>query len=164
MPLRFEDFAVVVVARKTATGPGRRPKPSASGRRAQAGHRNNSVGRTSPCSLVWTRLPTEPSSRYPPGAPTVVEVETLGYVLLNAGPGYNGDPGWSHGRWLGPSSAVRVDADLNDPALQGQAAFAVIDHVARATCDGQVGYGLFEHASLGRHEPSGFAGWDSVAP
>jgi hypothetical protein len=36
--------------------------------------------------------------------------------------------------------------------------------VARATCDGATGWGLFEHASLGRHDPSGFADWSSVAP
>ena len=26
------------------------------------------------------------------------------------------------------------------------------------------GWGLFEHASLGRHDPTGFADWNSVAP
>ena len=26
------------------------------------------------------------------------------------------------------------------------------------------GFGLFEHASFGRHDPSGFTGWESVAP
>jgi hypothetical protein len=40
---------------------------------------------------------------------------------------------------------------------------SVVDHVARATCEGAVGWGLFEHASLGRHDPSGFADWTSVA-
>jgi hypothetical protein len=57
-----------------------------------------------------------------------------------------------------------VDADLSDPVLGGQLTFGVIDHVARATCDGLVGYGLFEHATIGRHAPSGFETWESMAP
>jgi len=40
----------------------------------------------------------------------------------------------------------------------------VVDHVARATCEGGEGWGMFEHETFGRHEPSGFTGWESVAP
>jgi hypothetical protein len=40
----------------------------------------------------------------------------------------------------------------------------VIDHVGRATLDGREGWGLFEHGTMGRHEPSGFGDWDAVAP
>jgi hypothetical protein len=44
----------------------------------------------------------------------------------------------------------------------------VIDHVGRAVChEGGTqseGWGLFEHGALGRHDPSGFADWLSVAP
>ena len=29
---------------------------------------------------------------------------------------------------------------------------------------GRLGRGLFEHASMGRHDPTGFADWSSVAP
>ena len=42
--------------------------------------------------------------------------------------------------------------------------FGIVDSVARFTCEGQVGYGLFEYLLLGRHDPSGFAGWEDVAP
>jgi hypothetical protein len=34
----------------------------------------------------------------------------------------------------------------------------------RARFAGEEGWGLFEHASLGRHDPTGFADWSSVAP
>jgi hypothetical protein len=45
----------------------------------------------------------------------------------------------------------------------------VIDHVGRAVCrdgDGEPveGWGLYEHGALGRHDPSGFADWLTVAP
>jgi hypothetical protein len=62
----------------------------------------------------------------------------------------------------GWTSASRYD--LNDPDLAPRIPFGVIDHVARATCDGATGWGLFEHATFGRHDPSGFAEWGSVAP
>ena len=48
------------------------------------------------------------------------------------------------------------------------AMFGVIDHVGRASCSvgGQTveGWGLFEHGALGRHDPSGFADWLTLAP
>jgi hypothetical protein len=44
----------------------------------------------------------------------------------------------------------------------------VIDHVGRALCtEGNgapvEGWGLFEHGALGRHDPSGFTDWLTVA-
>ena len=30
--------------------------------------------------------------------------------------------------------------------------------------DGDEGFGLFEHGALGRHDPSGFADWFTLAP
>ncbi len=38
------------------------------------------------------------------------------------------------------------------------------EDLARARFAGQEGWGLFEHASMGRHDPTGFADWTSVAP
>ena len=51
-----------------------------------------------------------------------------------------------------------------DPADLGLAAYGVTDHAARFTLDGEVGHGIFEHGSFGRHDPSGFAGFGAVAP
>ncbi|MFZ0173861.1 MAG: hypothetical protein WAL04_19410 [Acidimicrobiales bacterium] len=165
-PLRFDDFAIVVIAQEDGDGTRTTAEavriwPAESGRPPeQLGWADIAIRYRS-----GTRLPTGATiTMSKRGAPTVVEIDTLGYVLLSAGPGYNGDPGWSHGRWRGRDWAARVDADLSDPDLAGQTAFGVIDHVARASCDGHVGYGLFEHATFGRHVPSGFEGWDSVTP
>ena len=50
------------------------------------------------------------------------------------------------------------------------APFGVIDHVGSARivgADGTTvaeGWGLFEHATFGRHDPTGFADWSSLAP
>jgi hypothetical protein len=92
-----------------------------------------------------------------------VEVETLGYVALNAGPGYGGDPEWSHGAWRGRGWVERSECRLDDPAVAARVPFGVVDHVGRATCDGAEGWGLFEHGTFGRHAPSGFEDWSTVA-
>ena len=52
---------------------------------------------------------------------------------------------------------------------QKSAPFRVIDHVGHAVlteADGssQEGWGLFEHATMGAHAPSGFTDFGSVAP
>jgi hypothetical protein len=57
-----------------------------------------------------------------------------------------------------------VAVDMNDPEVVARTPFGVIDHVARADCDGQEGWGLFEHGTIGRHAPSGFDDFGSVAP
>jgi hypothetical protein len=96
--------------------------------------------------------------------PVSIEVETLGGVALHIGAGYGGDPEWAHGQWRGRQWTDNAVYDLGDPAIAGRVPFGVIDHVAQATCDGAVGFGMFEHASVGRHDPTGFADWLSVAP
>ena len=85
-------------------------------------------------------------------------------VALHIGGGYGGDPDWTHGQWMGRAWRRADHYDLTDPAVSGRAPWGVTDHVAHATCNGQTGWGMFEHASLGRHDPTGFADWLSVAP
>ena len=58
--------------------------------------------------------------------------------------------------------AVRVD--LTDPSVVPRIPFGNIDHVGHAFCDGAEGWGLFEHASIGAHAPTGFTDLMSVAP
>ena len=96
--------------------------------------------------------------------PLQLEIETLGHVVLSRGPGYGADPEWSHGQWRGRGWIHASEIDYADPAVAAAAMFSNIDHVARATLNGAVGYGLFEHASIGRHDPTGFADLMSVAP
>jgi hypothetical protein len=90
--------------------------------------------------------------------------ETLTSVPLHVGAGYNGDPDWTHGRWMGRGWSSTSVYDLNDPAVAGRIPWGVTDHLARAVMDGEEGWGMLEHASMGRHDPSGFADWSSVAP
>jgi hypothetical protein len=103
------------------------------------------------------------------GAPILVEVECLGHVALNCGSGYGPDPEWTHGEWRGRDWELISSVDTSQPEASGRIPFATVDHVAKATAtlaDGSVheGWGMFEHMSIGAHPRSGFADLFAVAP
>jgi hypothetical protein len=163
-PLQFDDFAVVVIAQENPDG----------FRTLNDAVRVWPDGRVEQLGWPVIEIGYRPGTRHPlsarlrcaaqDGTPVVIEVETLTSLALHVGAGYGGDPDWGHGRWYGRGFAEGRRYDLTDPAVAGRVPYGVIDHVARATCDGAEGWGLFEHASLGRHDPSGFADWSSVSP
>jgi hypothetical protein len=165
VPLRFDEFALLLIAQEDGNG----TRTMNEALRVWSPEKG-----VPPQQLGWaefdisyrpgTRIPTAASIRLSErGKPLVLEVSTLGYVALNCGPGYGGDPDWSHGSWRGRGFAERVDLDVEDPAVAGRVPFGVVDHVARATLEGSVGWGMFEHGTFGRHLPSGFGDWGSVA-
>ena len=100
----------------------------------------------------------------PAGESLLMEVETLTGMALHLGGGYGGDSEWSHGQWQGRDFSTSTSFDLTDPEVSSRIPWGVSDHVAVATCAGERGTGLFEHASLGRHDPSGFVDYFSVTP
>jgi len=157
--LRFDDYAIVLLAQEEPDG--YRVHNDAiriwgDGRREQLG---------------WPEIDIRyrPGSRHPEGAtiglrtrggkPVVIEVDPLTSLALHVGAGYGGDPEWGHGQWKGRDWASGSVYDLTDPAIAGRVPYGVIDHSCRARCDGAEGWGIFEHASIGRHDPSGFAGF-----
>jgi hypothetical protein len=172
LPLRFDDFAIVVIAQEDPDGhrvlnDAVRVWPASAGRR--------------PEQLGWPRVEVayRPGTREPTGAmvhltepdgtPLQLEVESLGFVALNAGTGYGGDPSWAHGAWKGRDWVEGVDVDLDDPGVAAMVPFGLLDHVGRAILrggshNGAEGWGLFEHGTFGRHDPSGFVDFGSVAP
>ena len=169
VPMQFEDFTLVVILQESPDG----------FRSLNDAMRIFADGRIE--QLGWPRVEFDYRSgtRHPLGArihlttpagePLLVEVETLMSVALHIGAGYGGDPDWAHGQWMGADWAQVASYDLSDPEIAARAPWGVSDHSARATMtlpDGTVltGRGLFEHASVGRHDPTGFADWMSVAP
>ncbi len=167
VPLRFDDFAVMVIAQEDADGhrflnDAVRVWPASPGRQ--------------PEQLGWPEfdISYRSGTRHPEHVAihltdrqrkhVTLEIDTLGFVALNAGPGYGADPDWSHGQWKGRGWVDGGVADVSDPAVAARASMSVVDHVARATFDGAEGWGLFEHGTFGRHDPSGFADWAAVAP
>ncbi|HRD61205.1 MAG TPA: hypothetical protein PLZ93_18790 [Nocardioides sp.] len=169
VPMAFDDFAVVLILQEEPDG----------------------LRTLNDCTRIWkdgrveqlgwplvriryasgTRVPTGASitCTTPAGTPVELEVESLLAVPIHVGGGYGGDPDWGHGVWKGPGFAERVTYDLTAPDVAGRVMFGVIDHVGRAVCRegggaGVEGWGLFEHGALGRHDPSGFADWFTLAP
>jgi hypothetical protein len=166
VPLRFDDFGLIVIVQEDGDGTrllneAARIWPAATGR--------------PPEQLGWPEVEIRyrPGTRHPEravihmtqrgGKPLDLEIETLGFVALNCGPGYGGDGTWTHGQWRGRGWVERFECDLTDPDVAQRVPFSVVDHVGRAVCDGAEGWGLFEHGTFGRHEPSGFSDWSSVA-
>lgn len=164
MPLRFDDYEIVVILQEDADG----------FRTVNDTVRVWGDGRIE--QLGWPRIDITYASgtRMPAGAvlrtttaageDLTIEVEPLISAALHLGAGYGGDADWGHGQWKGPGFTERVRYDLGDPAVAGRIPWGVVDHAARARCNGAEGYGMFEHASIGRHDPSGFTGLESVAP
>jgi hypothetical protein len=163
VPLRFEQIAIVVIAQENGEG-----------------HRtlNDAVriwkdGRVE--QLGWPRVEITyaPGTRHPTGArlhlterdgtPFVIDVEPSCAVPLHVGCGYGGDSEWLHGSWRGPKWIESATYDFTDPAVAARMPWGVVDHVARATAGDMVGFGLFEHGTIGRHAPSGFTDLGSVA-
>ncbi|MBU3749624.1 MAG: hypothetical protein FGM52_04100 [Mycobacterium sp.] len=169
VPMAFDDFAVVIIIQEEPSG----------------------FRTVNDCTRVWrdgrveqlgwprvkihyrsgTRIPTRAiiDATDATGAPLRFEIESKLPVPIHVGGGYGGDADWLHGMWKGPAFTERRSYDMADPAIVGRSAFGVIDHVGRGLCydDSTViheGWGLFEHGALGRHDPSGFADWLTVAP
>lgn len=164
IPVRFDDRFVMVIAQEDADG-----------------HRTLNeallVRDGGPdVQLGWPRTEIEyrPGTRHPEravvhltapdGRPMELTAETLCSSPLALGAGYPPATDWQHGTWQGRGWTDRRSYDMSDPAAHPAAAYGVTDHAARFTLDGQVGHGIFEHGSFGRHDPSGFTGYTSVAP
>jgi hypothetical protein len=169
VPMAFDDFGIVLIIQEEANG----------------------FRSLNDCTRIWrdgrveqlgwprvkihyrsgTRIPTGATidATSADGTPVRFDVESKLPVPIHVGGGYGGDSDWLHGMWKGEKFTERLTYDMTDPAIIGRSGFGVIDHVGRAVCrdgDGEPvqGWGLFEHGALGRHDPSGFKDWLTVAP
>ena len=164
VPLRFDDFQIIVMAQEK----GRRlPHPQR--RQAGVGRR---PGRAD--GLAGLRHPV-PLGQPPPRARHAAPDRHV----REAGHGRD-----RHPRVRAAAAGLRATATPTGPTVSGRARtgrsrwsstspippsspripFGNIDHVAHAWCDGAEGWGLFEHASIGAHAPTGFTDLMSVAP
>jgi hypothetical protein len=162
-PVRFEDRFLMVITQEDADG----YRTLNDATLVRNGERDRQLG--------WPQaeITYRSGTRHPKRAlvhlgdfrkPSELGVEILTSSPLTVGAGYPPAEDWQHGTWRGRGWTDRRTYDLSDPAALGLAAYGVTDHAARFTLDGQVGHGIFEHGSFGRHDPSGFTGFDSVAP
>jgi hypothetical protein len=160
VPMRFEDFAVVVILQEDPDGY----------RTLNDCHRVWPDGRVEQLGWPLVEVDYLPGGRTPSGARLTLttpsgqalrlDVSSLLAAPLHVGAGYGGDPDWTHGAWKGEGFTERVTYALDDQAVQGRFMFGCTDHVGRAvlTEGGRTyeGWGLFEHFAIGRHDPSGF--------
>jgi hypothetical protein len=156
VPVQFDDSFVMVVASERPDGERRMNQ-------AVRVRRDGSVE-----NLGWPRFHVDyrPGTRQPLGArieltgsrgePLVVELEVVGSVPLGLGSGYVTDWEWVHGMQMGRDWSRSRTFNLSDPETAVLAGIGVTDHAIRARLGDQVGWGMFEHACLGRHDPSGF--------
>jgi hypothetical protein len=169
VPMAFDDFSIVLIIQEEPSGfrsLNDCTRVWKDGRVEQLGWPRVKIHYTS-----GTRIPTGATidTTTSAGALLRFDVESKLPVPIHVGGGYGGDSDWIHGTWKGDKFTERLTYDMTDPAIIGRAGFGVIDHVGRAVCtDGNgtpaEGWGLFEHGALGRHDPSGFADWLTVAP
>ncbi|MFE0510201.1 hypothetical protein [Streptomyces sp. NPDC058964] len=162
-PVRFEDRFLMVVVQEDADG--HRTLNDAT--LVVPGRRDRQLG--------WPRaeITYRSGTRHPqralihlgdPRKPLELEAEILASSPLAVGAGYPPADDWQHGTWRGRGWTDRRTYDLSDPSAHPLAAFGVTDHAARFRLGDRIGHGIFEHGSFGRHDPSGFTGFDSVAP
>jgi len=160
-PVRFEDRFLMVVVQEDADGYRTLNEATV----VRTGHRDRQLG--------WPQaeITYRSGTRHPERAlvhlgdarkPQELDVEILTSSPLATGAGYPPADDWQHGTWRGRAWTDTRTYDLTRPAPL--AAYGVTDHAARFRLDGRVGHGIFEHGSFGRHDPSGFTGFDSVAP
>lgn len=168
VPMAFDDFAIILIIQEEPSGfrsLNDCTRVWRDGRVEQLGWPRVKIHYSS-----GTRIPTGATIEATDGAgaPLRLQVESKLPVPIHVGGGYGGDSDWLHGTWKGAGFTERRTYTMTDPAIIGRAAFGVIDHVGRAVCHERgrevEGWGLFEHGALGRHDPSGFEDWLTVAP
>jgi hypothetical protein len=164
VPVRFDGFAIIVIAQED--GRGHRTLNDAvrvwrDGRIDQLGWPLIEIDYAS-----GTRNPVHARIHLTErdGSALTLEVDPSCAVPLHVGCGYGGDAEWLHGSWRGAGWVEGATYDFTDPDVAGRMPWGVVDHVGRATLGDQVGWGLFEHGTIGKHLPSGFTDLSSVAP
>lgn len=168
LPLAFDDFQLFLILQEDPDG--RRSLYDCT--------RRWSDGRVEQLDGVRATIHYTPGTRIPHGAHVEfmnrvgdqihLDITSKLFAPIAFGSGYGGDTSWAHGTWKGGPFTERVSFDLTDPAVMARAPFSLIDHVGEAVCtepDGTTrqGAGLFEHAVIGPHFPSGFRDWTDVA-
>ena len=169
IPMRFDDFAVIVILQEEPDGT--RVMNDVVARLAGVERVAGPSSWAGPRSRSATRRArgSRPARRCTSSTPGRKELTARGRVARVRRAERR--RGLRRRSRLGPRPVARAASwvegavyDLTDPMVPGAAAFSVIDHVGRATLDGEEGWGLFEHGCFGRHDPSGFADYRASPP
>ena len=74
------------------------------------------------------------------------------------------DADWRHGMYQGPDLVVQGKVLSVEQEVKPLGQYGVVDHVARYSYDGNVGYGLYEHGFFGPFNRYGLTDGAAVAP
>jgi hypothetical protein len=166
LPIRFDDYGVMIIAQEDADGT-RTMNQAVRFWGSADDLKHEDLGFAEP-EIVYTpgtRLPERALIQLGRRGKTIeLGATILANIPLNSGPGYGNDPDWSHGLWKGDNWVEGATLDSTDPKVKARLPFTLVDHAARFELDGDTGYGLFEHGTIGRHDPTGFADFMAVAP
>ena len=164
VPLRFDDFQIIVMAQEKADG----YRTLNDAKRVWADGRVEQLG-WPPTTSGTARAPVIPEHATlhltdMAGKPVTVEIDTLGFVPLHLGPGY-GDADWAHGQWKGRElGGVGASSTSTTRRVVPRIPFGNIDHVAHAGATApRVGACSSTPASA-RTPPTGFTDLMAVAP
>ena len=98
-----------------------------------------------------------------PEAGIVIECAPIVSNYVSLGTGYGIDADWRHGMYQGPELVVQ-GLTMEVDEIKGLAQYGIVDHGARFTYDGKVGYGLLEHGFFGPFPQVGINDGFSGAP
>ena len=168
VPLRFDDFAIVVIVQEDADGhrilndamrvwPARRAAPRAAGLAA------SSTSTTGPAPAIpsgATLHLTEPD-----GTPLASRSRRSATSRSTPAPATAATPTGATASGRAATGSRASVVDMNDP---GRRRHVAVRHDRprrpRPRVDDAEGWGLFEHGTFGRHDPTGFTDFGSVAP
>ncbi|MDV6014146.1 hypothetical protein [Haloechinothrix sp. LS1_15] len=160
-PLQFEEFSVITIVQEDARGT-RSLEEAVRVWPESAGGEVEHLGRPE-IGIEFasgTREVAAATLLFSHGPEITLEPRVP--LALGAGGGYGVDD-WRHGMYLGELVVQGRSYDVADAAKRA-AYWSVTDNLVRARCGGESGWGMFEFACFGPHEPSGFASWEDVAP
>jgi hypothetical protein len=157
-PMQFDDHSILYILNETNDG--ERPTEEAVRIWSDPEREPEWLGRPEHEHTLTpgTRMIEKSIIRFPqaPGGGFEVVATPLTHTFVAIGTGYGVDPDWRHGMYQGDLVVQGVDRDQKE--LESFGPFTLVDHVARFEYDGNVGYGLHEHAFIGSFDRYGLEG------
>jgi hypothetical protein len=161
-PLQFDDHSYLIIAQELQDG----------SRLLEDAVRVWHDGRVEPLGRPEYEIEFVPGTRAPKrvtlhmhepnGQPLDISLDIVMPFYLPMGSGYGSEPDWRHGMWQGPLKSQGLQWDLNASETRKKL-IGFAEYSARAeTSTGAQGYGMFEFALVGPHDPTGFAGWEDM--
>lgn len=146
-PMKFDDHAILYICHERDDG--ERPLVAAERVWSDPARPTEQLGRSEHEHHIepGTRVITSSTLRFPE-AGMEVECASLLPNFVSVGTGYGIDADWRHGMYHGAETVVQ-GLELGVDDVRGVGQYGIVDHLARFSYDGNVGYGLLEQGFFG---------------